>query len=61
MDVLIRQGGGAKKTKKTEGEMSEAIRDGLRSAMRPLSPEAVLVLGFPDMLIKTRNTQVIDD
>eukprot|EP00904_Undaria_pinnatifida_P010786 jgi/Undpi1/6838/HiC_scaffold_21.g09314.m1 len=50
-------GGGAKKTKKTEGEMSEAIRDGLRSAMRPLSPEAVLVLGFPDMLIKTRNTQ----
>lgn len=38
--------------------MTEAVRDVLRGAMRPLSPEAVLVLGFPGMLIKTRNTQV---
>lgn len=47
-----------KKAKKTEGEMSEIMRDVLRGAMRPLSPEAVLVLGFPGMLIKTRNTEV---
>ncbi len=32
------------------------VRDNLRRAFRPLSPEAVLVLGFPGMLIKTRDT-----
>lgn len=34
------------------------MRDVLRAGMRPLSAEAVLILGFPDMLIKTRDTLV---
>lgn len=60
--VLFFGGGGrcafqAKKAKKTEGEMADSMRDVLRGAMRPLSPEAVLVLSFPNMLLKTRNTQ----
>eukprot|EP00752_Nemacystus_decipiens_P018674 g16742.t1 len=46
----------AKITKRTDGEQSEFLRDNLRRALRPLSPEAVLVLGFPGMLVKTRDT-----
>eukprot|EP00903_Cladosiphon_okamuranus_P011447 g10784.t1 len=46
----------AKSTKRTDGEQSELVRDNLRRALRPLSPEAVLVLGFPGILIKTRDT-----
>ncbi|CAM9123067.1 unnamed protein product [Ectocarpus sp. 12 AP-2014] len=45
-----------KASKKTEGEQSEVMRDTLRRSLRPLAPEAVLVLGFPGMLQKTRNT-----
>lgn len=48
----------AKSTKRTDGEQSELVRDNLRRALRPLSPEAVLVLGFPGMLIKTKDTLV---
>lgn len=47
-----------KASKKTEGEQSEVMRDNLRRSLRPLAPEAVLVLGFPGMLQKTRNTVV---
>lgn len=50
----------AKSSKKTDGEQSEMVRDNLRRALRPLSPEAVLVLGFPGMLVKTRDTLVGD-
>ena len=56
--VLIQPRRQAKSTKRTDGEQSELVRDNLRRALRPLSPEAVLVLGFPGMLVKTRDTLV---
>ncbi|CAM9211941.1 unnamed protein product [Discosporangium mesarthrocarpum] len=52
------KGKGKAKTKGTGGELKDIARGELRSNMRPLSAEVVLVLGFPGMWVKTRDSQV---